>query len=254
MGVLVEYSRQSSTIQKMDKLKSAAEKLGIYLTSYQLDMFKVYYSELIDWNNRINLTRISDYEEVQLKHFLDSLTVAALIKNIKKNLKMADIGTGAGLPGIPLKIVFQDIDLTLIEATLKKAQFLKEVIARLHLKNVEIIAERAETVAHDIKYREKFDVVVSRAVASLPALTEIILPFCNISGCCIVQKKGDIDKEVEQSQKAIALMGGRLREVQPIEIEELNDGRKLVVIDKIVSTPVNYPRRPGMPEKRPIIS
>jgi 16S rRNA (guanine527-N7)-methyltransferase len=238
----------------MEKLKSAAEKLGIFLTSYQLELFKVYFNELIAWNKSINLTRITDYEEVQLKHFLDSLTLAEVMKNIKKSLKMADIGTGAGLPGIPLKIVFSDIDLTLIEATLKKTQFLEEVIAKLHLKDVEIVAERAETVAHDIKYREKFDTVVSRAVASLPALAELMLPFCNIGGCCIVQKKGDINIEVEQSKKAITLMGGRIREVKPIEIEELNNNRWLVVIDKIESTPVNYPRRPGMPEKRPIIS
>jgi len=238
----------------MEKLKYAAEKLGIYLTSYQLEMFQVYYSELIEWNRRINLTRITDFEEVQLKHFLDSLTIVMVIKNIKKGLKMADVGTGAGLPGIPLKVVFPDINLTLIEATLKKARFLEEVTSRLHLKDIEIIAERAEIVACDIKYREKFDTVVSRAVASLPALTELMLPFCNIGGCCIVQKKGDINKEVEQSQKAIALMGGRLREVKPVEVEELSDNRWLVVIDKIQSTPENYPRRPGMPEKRPIIT
>ena len=238
----------------MEKLKSAAEKLGIFLTSYQLEMFQVYHSELMEWNRRINLTRITDFEEVQLKHFLDSLTIALVIKNIKKNLKIADIGTGAGLPGIPLKIVFPDIYLTLIEATLKKAQFLEEVTSRLHLKDVEIIAERAETVAHDIKYRERFDTVVSRAVAPLPALAELMLPFCKIGGCCIVQKKGEINKEVEHSKRAIALMGGRLREVKPVEIEELSDDRWLVVIDKIESSPVNYPRRPGMPEKRPIIS
>ena len=238
----------------MEKLKSAAEQLGIFLTSYQLEMFQVYYSELMEWNRRINLTRITDFEEVQLKHLLDSLTIAMVIKNIKKDLKMADVGTGAGLPGIPLKIVFPDINLTLIEATLKKTKFLEEVTARLHLKDVEIIAERAETVAHDTRYREKFDVVVSRAVASLPALTEIVLPFCNIGGCCIVQKKGDINKEVIQSQKVITLVGGRLREVKPVEIEELSDDRWLVVIDKIESTPENYPRRPGMPEKRPIIA
>ena len=238
----------------MEKLKTATEKLGIFLTSFQLEIFEVYYNELISWNERINLTRITDYEEVQLKHFLDSLTVAAVLKNIKKNLKMADIGTGAGLPGIPLKIVFSDIELTLIEATLKKARFLDEIITKLHLKNVKVIAERAEIVAQDTRYREKFDVAVSRAVAPLPALVEIMLPFCNIGGCCIIQKKGDINKEVEESKKAIMVMGGRLREVRPVEIEELNDDRWLVVIDKIVSTPLDYPRRPGMPEKRPIIS
>ena len=238
----------------MEKLKGTAEKMGIFLTSYQMEMFRDYHSELVEWNKRINLTGINDFEEVQIKHFLDSLTVATVIRNMKKNLKIADIGTGAGLPGIPLKIVFPDMYLTLIEATLKKARFLEEVASKLRLKDIEIIAERAETVAHDIKHREKFDVAVSRAVASMPSLAEMMLPFCNIGGCCIVQKKGDINREVEQSQRAIALMGGRLREVKPVEIKELSDARWLVVIDKVQSTPENYPRRPGMPEKRPIIS
>ncbi len=238
----------------MERLKSAAEKLGIFLTTYQLELFEVYYREIIAWNERINLTSITAYEAVQLKHFLDSLTVAAVIRNIPKNLKIVDIGTGAGFPGIPLKIVFQDIDLTLIEATQKKTEFLKELITKLNLKDVVVVAARAEIIAHNIKYREKFDVVFSRAVASLPALAEIMLPFCTHGGSCIAQKKGDIQKEVEQSKKVITLMGGRLSEVRPVELVELNDDRWLVVIDKIGSTPVDYPRRPGMPEKRPIIS
>lgn len=238
----------------MVKLKAGAKKMGIYLTSYQLDMFRHYYYQITEWNRRINLTGITDFEEVQIKHFLDSLTVAIVIRNIKKNLKIVDIGTGAGLPGIPLKIVFPDMCMTLIEATIKKAKFLEEVTSKLRLKDIEIIAERAETVAHDIKHREKFDVAISRAVASLPSLAEIMIPFCNIGGCCIVQKKGDISEEVEQSKRAVELMGGCLREVKPVEIKELNDTRCLVIIDKIGPTPANYPRRPGMPEKRPIIS
>ncbi|OGN95265.1 MAG: 16S rRNA (guanine(527)-N(7))-methyltransferase [Chloroflexi bacterium RBG_13_51_18] len=241
-------------MSNVEKLKLAAEKLGVFLTSFQLDQFELYYRELIEWNQRVNLTSITDYTGVQLKHFLDSLTVAAAIKNIKKNLKMADIGTGAGLPGIPLKIVFSDIHLALIEATLKKTRFLDQLISKLNLKNVEIIRERAETVAHDTRYRERFDIVVSRAVAALPALAEIMLPFCNIGGCCIAQKKGDIGREVEQSKKAIEVMGGSLREIKSIDLVELNDNRCLVIIDKIQPTPSPYPRRPGIPDKRPVIS
>jgi 16S rRNA (guanine527-N7)-methyltransferase len=250
----MDYPGQCSKIVAMEKLKSAAEKLGIFLTSFQLAMFETYYHELTDWNKRINLTRITAYEEVQIKHFLDSLTVAAAIKNVKKDLKLADIGTGAGLPGIPLKIVFQDINMTLIEATLKKVQFLEQLIAKLHLKNVEIIAGRVEAAAHDTRYREKFDIVVSRAIAPLPALAELMLPLCSIGGWCIVQKKGDINKEIEQSKKAITVMGGDLEEIKRVELEELNDDRWLLIIDKLLPTPPNYPRRPGMPEKRPIIS
>ncbi|MBN1161778.1 MAG: 16S rRNA (guanine(527)-N(7))-methyltransferase RsmG [Dehalococcoidales bacterium] len=237
----------------MEKLKQAAEKLGIFLTSFQLDQFETYYCEMTNWNKRINLTSITDYKEVQIKHFLDSLTVISVIRNIKKGLKVADIGSGAGLPGIPLKIVFQDIALTLIEATLKKAQFLGKLTAKLQLTNVAIVAERAETAAHDIRYREKFDIVLSRAVASLPALAELMLPFCSIGGWSIVQKKGDITKEIEKSKKAISVMGGDLRELKRVELEELRDDRWLLIIDKLLPTPPNYPRRPGMPEKRPLI-
>lgn len=238
----------------MEKLKKAAEKLGIFLTRLQLDMFETYYHELTDWNKRINLTGITKYEEVQIKHFLDSLTIATAIKNIKKNPKVTDIGTGAGLPGIPLKIVFKDIDLTLIEATLKKAKFLEQMVAKLRLKNVTIVAERAETAAHNTRYREKFDVVLSRAVASLPALAELMLPFCTIGGSCIVQKKGDITREVEQAKKAITVMGGDLQEQKRVELEEISDDRWLIILDKLLPTPPNYPRRPGLPEKRPLIS
>jgi 16S rRNA (guanine527-N7)-methyltransferase len=240
----------------MEKLKSGSEKLGILLTPIQIEQFEVYYRELVDWNKRINLTSITDYEEVQIKHFLDSLTLTAAIdlKDGGKRLKLIDVGTGAGLPGIPLKIVFNGISLTLLEATVKKTKFLEHIIEKLTLENVDVIAERAEIAAHNARYREQFDVVISRAVATLPALTELMLPFCRISGTCIAQKKGDIEGEVEQAEKAITVMGGKLREVKFVELKEFDDNRCLVIVDKIQSTPVLYPRRPGMPEKRPIIT
>lgn len=240
----------------MEKLKSGAAKLGIYLTMQQLELFEAYYREIIEWNRRVNLTAITEYEEVQVKHFLDALTVAAAIdfKEKKKDLKTIDIGAGAGLPGIPLKIAFPGIRLTLIEATVKKAKFLEYVIKKLGLKNMEIVADRAETAAHDQRCREKFDVAVARAVAALPALAELMLPFCNIGGRCIAQKKGDIQEELKQSAKAIEVMGGVLREVKSVAMEEFADNRRLVIIDKIKPTPAAYPRRPGMPEKRPIIA
>jgi 16S rRNA (guanine527-N7)-methyltransferase len=240
----------------MDKLKSAAEKLGIYLNHGQIEQFEIYYRELIEWNKRINLTSITDYEEVQVKHFLDSLTVVTAIdpKDTGKSLTVIDVGTGAGLPGIPLKIILPDIKLALLEATAKKTKFLEHLIIKLGLKEVEIVAERAEEAAHKPQYREKFDIVLSRAVAALPALVELTLPFCTLGGYCIAQKKGDIEGEIEQSKKAIKVMGGHLREIKPVTIKELDDNRCLVIIDKVKSTPAEYPRRPGMPEKRPIIS
>ena len=239
----------------MEKLKSGAEKLGIYLNPEQLDKFERYYHELIDWNKKINLTRITNYEEVQAKHFLDSLTVTLAIKldDGGRGLRVIDVGTGAGLPGIPLKIVFPNIHLTLLEATSKKAKFLKHFVGRLGLDKVEIAIGRAEEIAHDSQYREKFDVVLSRAVVSLPALVELMLPFSAVGGCCVAQKKGDIEREVEQSLKAMEVMGGRLRGIKRVELEELNDKRSLVIIDKVKFTPAEYPRRAGMPAKRPIL-
>lgn len=238
----------------METLDIGVKKLGLHLNSVQLEKFEVYYKELLDWNARINLTSITEYEEVQVKHFLDSLTVAAAIgPDIDgKPLNVIDVGTGAGLPGIPLKIVFPNISLTLLEATDKKTKFLEHLISKLDLKDVAIVTGRAEEAAHKPQYREKFDVVLSRAVASLPALAELTLPFCKINGCFIAQKKGDIAGEVEQAQKAINLMGGRLRKIKLVELKEFDDNRCLVIIDKVKSTPAEYPRRPGRPEKRPI--
>jgi len=239
----------------MEKLESGAQKLGLYLSPGQLEQFEVYYRELVDWNKRINLTSITDYEDVHVKHFLDSLTVTTAInpKDAGKSLRVIDVGTGAGLPGVPLKILLPGIRLTLLEATAKKAKFLEHLIDRLGLDDVEIVVGRAEEVAHDVQYREKFNIVLSRAVASLPALVELTLPFCAEGGSFIAQKKGDIEQEVKQSYKAIAVMGGRLREIKTVELEESGDKRYLIIIDKEKSTPAEYPRRPGMPAKRPII-
>ena len=236
----------------MKTLISGARKLGIELTSRQLDKFEVYYHELIEWNKRMNLTRITDYEEVQLKHFLDSLTVLTAVQ-LTDGLRVIDVGAGAGMPGLPLKIVSPGIDLTLLEATGKKTKFLEHIVGKLGLDGVDIVSSRAEEIGHNAMYREKFSLALSRAVAPLPVAVELSLPFCQVGGLCVTLKKGKIEEEVQQSLKAIAIMGGTLREVKPVALAELDDKRYLVIIEKLKLTPPQYPRRPGIPAKKPII-
>ncbi len=239
----------------MKKLVGATHRLGIELNARQGRQFELYYQELIEWNKKFNLTAIIDYQEVQLKHFLDSITVAlALTKEEaeRPDLSIIDIGTGAGFPGIPLKILLGQPRLVLLDSTVKKATFLHHVTQRLELSNVEIVIGRAEEIAHLPLYRQQFDLVVSRAVALLSVLVELALPFCRIGGEFVAQKKGEIRQEIIKANKAIDTLGGKLSQVRKIELEELSGERYLVIIDKICATPEKYPRRLGVPKRRPI--
>jgi len=239
----------------MEKLTLGAKKLGLHFDLRQIEQFSIYYQELGDWNKRVNLTTITDYEEVQIKHLLDSLTVtiAWQLPISNTDLSLIDVGTGAGLPGIPLKIIFPNIRLVLLEATSKKAAFLHHLKQKLGLENVEIVVGRAEDIAHLSEYRERFDIVLSRGVASLPTLVELALPFDAIGGSFIALKKGVIEPEITQAAKAISTLGGNLREVKKINLTEFTDERCLVIIDKVSVTPPQYPRRSGIPAKRPIV-
>jgi len=239
----------------MKELIEGAGKLGIKLNSRQVKQFELYYQELIEWNKKINLTAITDYSSVQVKHFLDSLTITLALPEEeveKPDFNIIDIGTGAGFPGVPLKILFPQPRLVLIEPTTKKTAFLHHIIRKLELENVEVLNSRAEEAAHLPAYREQFALVLSRAVALLPTLVELTLPFCRIGGRFIAQKKGEIDQEVNRAKEAIAALGGKLGQTRKIELDEFNDARYLVVIDKICPTPGKYPRRAGLPKRRPI--
>ena len=239
----------------MKKLIEGAGKLGIELNARQVKQFELYYQELIEWNKKINLTAITDYSSVQVKHFLDSLTVTLALtgKEVERpDFNIIDIGTGAGFPGVPLKILFPQPRLVLIEPTTKKTAFLRHIINKLELENIEILNSGAEEAAHLSLYREQFALVLSRAVALLPALVELTLPFCRIGGRFIAQKKGDIDREVDRAGKAITALGGKLDQIKRIELSEFADVRYLVIVDKIYPTQNKYPRRPGLPRRRPI--
>jgi len=240
----------------MQKLIDGAQKLGINLNDKQLTQFKLYYQELVSWNKKFNLTTITDYQEVQIKHFLDSLSVILALTEEElrqPGFSIIDIGTGAGFPGIPLKVFLTQSRLVLLDSRAKKAAFLRHIIEQLELEHVEVVVGRAEEIGHQPLLRENFTLVVSRAVASLPTLVELALPFCHIGGKFVAQKKGQIEQEVVQAGKAIDVLGGKLNPVKKIELEALSDKRYLVIIDKICPSPEKYPRRASTPTRRPII-
>jgi len=239
----------------LQELIEGAAKLGLELNAGQISQFELYYQELIDWNKRVNLTSITDYSKVQIKHFLDSLTITLALTEEERNkpdFNLIDIGTGAGFPGVPLKVLLIKPRLVLVESIAKKATFLHHIIHKLELNNVEVVIGRAEDVAHLPLYREQFTLVVSRAVAPLPTLVELALPFCRIGGKFVAQKKGEIEPEINKANKAIDALGGKLGQVEKVELEEFSDERYLVIIDKIYPTLDKYPRRLGVPKRRPI--
>jgi 16S rRNA (guanine527-N7)-methyltransferase len=228
------------------------------LTSEQLAAFQTYYDELVAWNARINITAITGYDEVQVKHFLDSLSCLAVLESGVmarwSDVAVVDIGTGAGFPGLPLKIVRPAMRLMLVEATGKKAAFLEHLIARLGLDGVGVVHARAEKLGHDPAHRERYDLALARAVAELATLAEYALPLCRIGGLFLAQKGAEVNREVEVAQLAITTLGGALREVRPVEVPGLGEPRALVLVEKVAPISAKYPRRPGMPVKRPLKS
>ncbi len=242
----------------MQRLQDGASALGVNLTRDQKASFSLYYEELVAWNQQFNLTAITDYEQVQIRHFLDSLS-CLLAQEARQALgrrdaRMIDVGSGAGFPGIPLKLVCTGARLTLLEATGKKVAFLESLVQRLGLQAVSAIKARAEDLGHDPGHREQYDLALARAVAEMPVVAEYTLPFCKVGGWVIAQKGEAGAAEAWSAEPAIRLLGGELRRVVHVELPGLPEDRSLVVIEKVGPTPETYPRRPGIPAKRPLLN
>ncbi len=233
--------------------QAAHDLLGITLNEEQQRAFEAYSAALIDWNTRVNLTAITDPLAVEIRHFLDSLSVLkAFTSPLSETIRLIDVGTGAGFPGLPLRILLPTLHLTLLEATGKKTAFLQHVVDTLHLDHVEVVNLRAEEAGQLPQYRGHFDVVAARAVARLPVLAEYLLPLCKIGGRCIALKGESAAAEVQASRHAIRLLGGRFGSLIKVELPTVNEPHYLIVIEKVAATPPSYPRRPGLPAKAPL--
>jgi 16S rRNA (guanine527-N7)-methyltransferase len=231
--------------------KQAQQLLGIHLTRSQQSALSLYDRELIDWNTRFNLTAIRDPQEIHVKHFLDSLTCLMALRETPFD-RLIDVGTGAGFPGIPLKIIFPKMQLTLVESVGKKAEFCRHVVNILDLKRVEVVQDRAESLGHNPSFREQYDWAVARAVAILPVLAEYLLPLVRMGGSMLAMKGESGPVEAHSAERALRVLGGHLRQLLPVALPGVAEERYLVVINKVAATPKGYPRNVGVPAKRPL--
>ena len=245
--------RDDKDQQPMDLLAIGVAELGLNLSPEQFSQFDIYYRELADWNQRVNLTSITERAAVQVKHFLDSLTVSlAYPQGMPPKLRIVDIGAGAGFPGLPLKLAYPNTHLLMVESVGKKARFLEHLVELLSLSDVEVMTGRAEDLAHKPELRENFDLALGRGVAKLPVLMEYTLPFCAVDGCLVVLNHRSVEGEFAGAANALGILGGRMGEIHPVEISGLTDDRVVLVVDKVKATPERYPRNPGTPAKRPL--
>ena len=228
--------------------------MGIGLSHAQLAKFDAFYNELVQWNRRANLTNITGYAEVQVKHFLDSLTIHAATGGIDPSWSVLDIGTGAGFPGGPLKLAFPGIKLVFVESVGKKTEFLKHLRSKLGIEDAEVLTGRAESLAHQEDLREAHDLVLARGLARMPVLLEYTLPFCRVGGKVAAMKHSGpaLDQELAGAARALEVLGGHIAEIYSVELPGLEDHRVVVVVEKVRITPEQYPRRPGIPAKRPL--
>ena len=232
-----------------EKLTSYLAEIDIKLDEEQIKQFYDYMNLLLEWNEKINLTAITDKDEIILKHFIDCLTIS---KHLKENAYIIDVGTGAGFPGIPLKIARRDIKVVLMDSLNKRINFLNEVIQKIGLENIETIHGRAEELGKTKKYREMFDVATSRAVANLNTLSEYMLPFVKRGGASICMKGPGAEEEVQKAKKAIAILGGEISSIDTFDLPRSDIRRNVVIIDKKDVTPGKYPRKAGTPAKEPL--
>ncbi len=232
-------------------LRDKAKEIGIELTDLQIDQFNEFYRLMVEWNKVMNLTGITEYEEVVEKHFIDSLSLVKVI-DISQVDSVIDVGTGAGFPGIPLKIAFPHLNITLLDSLNKRIKFLNEVIESIGLENITTIHGRAEDFAKQENYREQFDLCVSRAVANLATLSEYCLPYVKVGGRFVSYKSGEIDEEVENSKTAIKVLGGKLKKIEKFQLLGTDIGRSFVEIQKVKNTGKKFPRKAGLPAKEPI--
>ncbi len=238
-------------MEHMQLLNEICHKMGISLTEKQLSQFMLYKDLLLEWNEKINLTAITDQREIIIKHFADCISIGAALPFLE-NAALIDVGTGAGFPGIPLKIVFPSLQVTLLDSLHKRVSFLEEVVQKLELSGVSCVHSRAEDGGQNPIYREKFDYCVSRAVANLAVLSEYCLPFIRKGGSFISLKGPEVGEELDIAKNAIRTLGGEITGIKPVEIPLSNLHHTLVLIKKIGQTPKQYPRKAGKISKNPI--
>ena len=232
-------------------MQFAQELIGIQLSPRQLEAFQIYERELLDWNRLINLTAIKEPEMIRIKHFLDSLTCLLAMQDLQIE-RLIDVGTGAGFPGIPIKIAIPKIKLTLVESVKKKRDFCAHIVDKLGLTDVNIIWDRAENIGHLDEHRERYDCSVARAVASMAVLAEYLLPLTKVGGIMIAMKGENAPTETYRAEDVIRILGGRIHRILPITLPKVAEQRYLVLVDKIALTPQKYSRRAGIPEKHPL--
>lgn len=235
----------------VEQFSNMLKEKGIILSDQQLSMFERYYQLLVEWNEKVNLTAITDKEEVYLKHFFDSISVA-FFTDFHSPLKVCDVGAGAGFPSIPLKICFPELEITIVDSLQKRIRFLENLASELQLKHTYFYHDRAETFAKKPEFREKFDIVIARAVARMSVLSELCIPLAKPKGQFIAMKAASANEELQVAEKAIKLLGGKVSTTHSFQLPIENSDRNIIVIEKVKNTPKKFPRKPGTPNKMPL--